>query len=91
MTKADFVDKIAAKVEGITKAKAEESLNAIVDILREAMEAGDSVVLTGFGTFKVVERSERKGHNPQTHEEITIPARKVCKFTPGKVLKDSLK
>lgn len=91
MTKAEFVEKIAAKIDGLTKAKAEETLNAIVDILTEALKDGDSIVLTGFGTFKVVTRAERKGHNPQTHEEITIPERKVAKFTPGKLLKEAVK
>ncbi|MBO4334888.1 MAG: HU family DNA-binding protein [Desulfovibrio sp.] len=91
MTKAELVEKISAKVERLTKAKAEEALNAIVDSLREALVAGESVVLTGFGSFKVVTRAERKGHNPQSHQPITIPARKVAKFTPGKALKDAIK
>ena len=90
MTKAELVEKISAKVGNLSKAKADEALNAVVEVLRETLVAGDSVVLTGFGTFKVVMRSERKGHNPQSHETITIPARKVAKFTPGKLLKEAI-
>ena len=90
MTKAELVEKISAKVENLTKVKAEEALNAIVETLRDALAAGDTVALTGFGSFKVVERAERKGHNPQTHEAITIPARKVAKFLPGKALKEMI-
>lgn len=53
--------------------------------------AGESVTFTGFGSFKVVERAARKGRNPRTGKEITIPASKVAKFTPGKGLKDAIK
>ena len=59
--------------------------------LREALAAGESVTFTGFGSFKVVERAARKGRNPRTNEEITIPSSKVVKFTPGKGLKDAIK
>jgi DNA-binding protein HU-beta len=47
--------------------------------------------LTGFGTFQVEDRKERKGRNPQTGDEITIPAAKVVKFRPGKLLKDAIR
>ncbi|MBQ7617588.1 MAG: HU family DNA-binding protein [Desulfovibrio sp.] len=90
MTKAELVEKISQKVENLSKTKADEVLNAIVDTLREALEAGDTVALTGFGSFKVVERAERTGHNPKSHEPITIPARKVAKFSPGKALKEAI-
>lgn len=49
------------------------------------------MTFTGFGSFKVVERAARKGRNPRTGKEITIPASKVAKFTPGKGLKDAIK
>ena len=58
---------------------------------REALASGESVTFTGFGSFKVVERAARKGRNPRTGKEITIPASKVAKFTPGKGLKDAIK
>ena len=72
-------------------AKAEEALDAVVASLREALAAGESVTFTGFGSFKVVERAARKGRNPRSGAEITIPAAKVAKFTPGKGLKDAIK
>lgn len=89
MTKAELVEKIHAKAGLPTKAKAEEALDAVVASLREALAAGESVTFTGFGSFKVVARAARKGRNPRTGKEITIPASKVAKFTPGKGLKDS--
>ena len=91
MTKAELVEKIHAKAGLPTKAKAEEALDAVVASLREALASGESVTFTGFGSFKVVERAARKGRNPRTGKEITIPASKVAKFTPGKGLKDAIK
>lgn len=90
MTKAELVDKIYAKAGLPSKAKAEEALDAIISCLRDALVAGDSITFTGFGSFKVMERKERQGRNPQTNEPITIPASKVVKFTPGKALKDAV-
>lgn len=82
MTKAELVEKIHAKAGLPTKAKAEEALDAVVAALREALASGESVTFTGFGSFKVVERAARKGRNPRTGKEITIPASKVAKFHP---------
>ncbi len=91
MTKAQLVEKIYAKAGLPTKTLAENALDAVIASVREALVSGESVTFTGFGTFKVVERASRKGRNPRTGEEITIPASKVAKFSPGKGLKDSLK
>lgn len=91
MTKAELVDKIFAKADLPTKSKAEEALDAVIDCLQEALASGETITFTGFGSFKVNERAERKGRNPRSGEEITIPACKVVKFTPGKNLKDALK
>lgn len=90
MTKADLVDKIAEK-SGLTKANAERALNATLTAIEDALATGGKVTLTGFGTFQVDERKARTGRNPQTREEINIPASKVVKFRPGKILKDSVK
>jgi len=57
----------------------------------KALEDGNSVSLVGFGTFKVSDRKARKGRNPQTGEEIDIPASKVPKFVAGKALKEAVK
>lgn len=91
MTKAELVDKIYVKAALPSKAKAEEALDAVISCLRDALVAGDSVTFTGFGSFKVNQRAERTGRNPHTGEQITIPASRVVKFTPGKNLKDAIK
>ena len=91
MTKAELVDKIYKQAELPTKAMTEKALNTVITVLRDALADGESISFTGFGTFKVVERAARKGRNPRTGQEIDIPASKVAKFTPGKILKDALK
>ena len=89
MNKSDLVAAMAAKT-GDTKKCAEETLNAFVDVVTEALVKGDKVQLVGFGSFEVIKRAARKGRNPQTKEEIKIPASKAPKFKAGKALKDSL-
>ena len=90
MTKADLVDKIHAKAGLGTKAATEQFLDAAISVLSETIANGDQVSFTGFGSFKVVERSDRKGRNPQTGEEITIEASKLPAFKAGKALKDAV-
>ena len=86
MTKAELIDKVAEKTD-LTKKDAAGAVNAVLETIEEALKNGDGIALPGFGTFSVKERSERKGRNPQTGEEITIPAGKSAKFKAGKNLK----
>lgn len=87
MNKAELIAAVAAKT-GATKKSAEEAVNAFVDVVTEALKKEDKVQLVGFGSFEVIKRAARKGRNPQTKEEIKIPASKAPKFKPGKALKD---
>ncbi|NPA54508.1 MAG: HU family DNA-binding protein [Aquificae bacterium] len=90
MTKAELVAKVAAEA-GVTKAAAERCVNAFVAALTDALAKGERVALPGLGVFNVKERKARKGRNPRTGEEITIPARKVVVFHPAKALKEKVK
>ena len=87
MNKADLIAAIAAKT-GETKKSAEASVNAFVDVITESLVEGDKVQLVGFGSFEVRKRAARKGRNPQTKEEIKIPASKAPVFKAGKALND---
>ena len=87
MNKSDLVAAIAAKT-GATKKDAEASLNAFTDVVTESLVKGDKIQLGGFGSFEVRRRAARKGRNPQTKEEIKIPASKAPVFKAGKALKD---
>ncbi len=89
MNKTDLINSIATK-SGLNKKSSEAALNAFIGSVEEALKGGDKVVLVGFGTFEVRQRAARKGRNPQTKKEITIPASKAPVFKAGKVLKDKV-
>jgi len=90
MTKAELIVKIAEKAN-LTKANAERALNAFLETVEATLVKEGKLTLTGFGTFNVDKRQARVGRNPRTGAEIKIPATKVVKFRPGKILKDAVK
>ena len=90
MNKKELIGKIA-EAANLKKADAERALKAFEDAVIDAVKKGDKVTLVGFGTFSVSERKARKGRNPQTGAEITIPAKKSPKFVPGKIFKEAVK
>ena len=89
MNKADLISAVADKA-GLSKKNAEGAVNAVIDIVADAMTQGDKVQLVGFGSFEVKQREARIGRNPKTKEEINIPASKSPVFKPGKALKDAV-
>ena len=89
MNKTELIDQIAASVD-ISKAAAGRALDATVETIKEALKAGDTVSLIGFGTFYVGERAARTGRNPRTGETLEIKPAKQPKFRSGKGLKDAL-
>ena len=90
MTKAEFVDRLAAK-SGLTKKDAAGVVDAFVEVVSEALKKGDEVQFTGFGKFYCQARPARQGINPQTKAKITIPTSKVPKFSAGVALKSAVK
>jgi len=89
MNKTDLINSIAAK-SGLNKKNSEAALNAFIESVEEALKKGEKVVLVGFGTFEVRKRAARKGRNPQTKKEITIPASNAPVFKAGKGLKEKV-
>ncbi len=89
MSKAELVEKIADQAK-LTKVDAERAFNAFINVVTASLKDGDDVTLVGFGTFAVGKRAERSGRNPQTGEAITIAAKNVVKFKPGKALRDGI-
>ncbi|MFA7468935.1 MAG: HU family DNA-binding protein [Desulfotomaculaceae bacterium] len=89
MNKTELVSAVAEKAN-LTKKESERVINALFASIEEALSQGDKVQLVGFGTFEVRDREARKGRNPQTGEEIEIPATKVPAFKAGKALKDAV-
>ncbi|MDP3635780.1 MAG: HU family DNA-binding protein [Azonexus sp.] len=89
MNKTELIDQIATSAD-ISKAAAGRALDATVEAIKDALKAGDTVSLIGFGTFYVGERAARTGRNPRTGNTLEIKAAKSPKFRPGKGLKDAL-
>lgn len=89
MNKAELIDQIA-KDAGITKAQANDALDAFTGSVISTLKKGETVTLVGFGTFSVSQRAARNGRNPQTGETIKIKASKVPKFKSGKDFKDKI-
>ncbi len=87
MNKTELVNAVAERT-GLSKAKSAEAVDGIISAISDSLKRGEKVSLVGFGTFEVVKREARKGRNPQTGKEITIPAKNVVRFKAGKKLKD---
>lgn len=89
MNKVELIDAIA-KETGLSKKDAGKLVDAIVTAVSKELKKKGKVQLVGFGTFETSKRAARKGKNPQTGEEIKIPAAVVPKFKAGKALKDAV-
>ena len=91
MTKQELANEVASEVEGLTKKRAAEVVDAVFAAILASLAKGEKVQAVGFGTFEVQHRSARKGRNPQNPtEEISIPAKNVPVFRAGKALKDAV-
>ena len=82
MNKSELIAAMALKA-GLTKVQAKNALEALLDNSKDALKKGEKIDLIGFGTFSVLSRKARTGHNPATGKSIKIPAKKVVKFKPG--------
>ncbi|NNE97510.1 MAG: HU family DNA-binding protein [Pyrinomonadaceae bacterium] len=87
MTKADLVEIVAREAE-MTKKDVEQLVEIIFESITGTLNRGEKIELRGFGSFRVRERSARKGRNPKTGAPVDIPAKRVAYFKPGKDLKD---
>ncbi|MGG0451750.1 HU family DNA-binding protein [Priestia megaterium] len=90
MNKTELVDAVATKSE-LTKQDSKKAVDALFESISNTLAKEEKVQLVGFGTFEIRERAERTGRNPQTGEEMTIPASKSPAFKPGKELKEAVK
>ncbi|MED4235700.1 HU family DNA-binding protein [Priestia megaterium] len=90
MNKTELVDAVATKSE-LTKQDSKKAVDALLETVSNTLAKEEKIQLVGFGTFEIRERAERTGRNPQTGEEMTIPASKAPAFKPGKELKEAVK
>lgn len=87
MTKADLVEQVANEAE-MTKKDAEQLVEIIFESIIDALNRGEKIELRGFGSFRVRQRGSRSGRNPKTGESVSIPAKSIAYFKPGKELKE---
>ncbi|HLF31899.1 MAG TPA: integration host factor subunit alpha [Xanthomonadales bacterium] len=86
LTKSEIGDQLFEEV-GLNKREAKEFVDAFFEAIREALERGENVKLSGFGNFQLRKKNQRPGRNPKTGEEIPISARRVVTFRPGQKLR----
>ena len=89
MNKLQLTEAVAAKAN-ISKKVAAEAVAAVLDVITDALAAGEDVKITGFGGFEVKERAARTGRNPKTGEAVEIAASKYVAFSAGSSLKDKV-
>ncbi|BBA70610.1 integration host factor subunit alpha [Geobacter sulfurreducens] len=89
MTKADIIEQIAEKT-GFTKKESVELVELVFETMKDTLESGENLKISGFGNFNVKQKSDRRGRNPQTGEEITIEARRILTFKPSVILKNAI-
>ncbi len=89
MTKADIVEVVHNRT-GFSKKESSEAVESILDILKEVLEEGEKIKLSGFGNFVIRSKEVRKGRTPKTGEEMQISARSVLTFKPSQKLKDHI-
>ena len=89
LTKANIVDAVYSRTN-LTKTDASDYVNEVLELMKETLEEGEEIKVSGFGKFEVRHKGERMGRNPRTGDEILIPERKVLRFKVSQVLKDEL-
>lgn len=89
MTKADLVEAVHGKI-GFSKRESADVVEMVFNIMKDTLEGGEKIKISGFGNFEVRDKRERVGRNPQTGEVIKISARRVLAFKPSQVLKNVL-
>ena len=87
MTKAELVEEVATQAD-LTKKDAEVIVQTVLDSITESLQKGEKIELRGFGSFRIRTRSSRQGRNPKTGSGVSVPAKKVPYFKPGKEIKD---
>jgi integration host factor subunit beta len=87
MTKAELVEEVATQAD-LTKKDAEIIVQTVLDSITDSLQKGEKIELRGFGSFRIRSRSSRQGRNPKTGSGVSVPAKKVPYFKPGKDIKD---
>ncbi|MBV5329961.1 MAG: integration host factor subunit alpha [Chlorobium sp.] len=89
MTKADIFERVQSETD-FNKKESAEMVEAVFAIMKSTLESGESLKISGFGSFIVKQKADRRGRNPQTGEALTIEARRILTFKPSTLLKDAI-
>jgi len=89
LTKDDIVNSIYTSLD-LRKKQSIEIVESLLEIIKKSLENGEDVLISGFGKFRVREKGERKGRNPQTSETMMLRARRVVTFNPSGILRDKV-
>lgn len=90
MTKSVLIEKVAEKIEGLTRNQTEIVVDTVFDSIKKALMKGEKIEIRGFGNFRLKTRNPRKARNPKTGESVDVPGKKVLYFKVGKALKEAL-
>lgn len=88
-TKASMIDAICEKI-GLPKRESTEVVEMLFEMMKETLERGDNLKISGFGSFLIRDKRSRMGRNPQTGQAMEITARRVITFKPSQILRDAL-
>jgi len=88
MTKAELIDNVAKKVDGLTRAQVDVLVSTVFGSVKDALAVGDKVEIRGFGSFRLRYRAAREGRNPKSGEVVKVPSKMVPFFKAGKELKE---
>ena len=86
MTKADLIEQVYLKV-GLPRTESVELVEQVLEIIKETLEQGENVKISGFGSFNIREKRPRRGRNPQTGEPLELDRRKILTFKPSQKLR----
>jgi integration host factor beta subunit len=90
MTKSVLIEKVAEKVEGLTRNQTEIVVDTVFDSIKKALVKGEKIEIRGFGNFRLKTRNPRKARNPKTGESVDVAGKRVLYFKVGKALKEAL-
>ena len=89
LTKADLVSRIYA-TKRLNKAESIQAIESLLEIIKQHLEAGENVLISGFGKFSVKDKRSRRGRNPHTGEDLVLAPRRVVIFRPSGVLRKKI-
>lgn len=90
MTKSVLIEKVAEKVDGLTRNQTEIVVETVFESIKKALMNNEKIEIRGFGNFRLKNRKPRKARNPKTGESVEVPGKKVLYFKVGKALKEAL-